>query len=326
MRDRRTKPLLAFIIVLALLYVVIYILPRASAALRPSYTLEYGELKITDSQEGYIVKDETVYFAAASGIENRYIKEGRLVRTGTRIMKLEGDYDDSEKGKYRRIREDIGKKGVRSKDFRIETEGVVSYNADGNESKFTSANIDKKKKDDFKKLDNDDNIELAREKVAKGDPVFKIVDRSGWYIVTYIPKESKKRYAEGEKISLTIDESATIMGQIQSMTAEDDEIKVVIRTDYYYKGFTTTRVVDVELVASDEMGLIVRNSSIGKEKGHSGVYVRQKTGEYKFTRVNVIATDGKESVVSRSYFYDEKGNPVNTVRTYDEVLRKAPDK
>ena len=67
----------------------------------------------------------------------------------------------------------------------------------------------------------------------------------------------------------------------------------------------------------------MKNSSIAEKNGQKGVYVKQKNGDYKFVRINVIATDGENSVVSRMYFLDEKGKTITTVQNYDEVLKRV---
>ena len=107
------------------------------------------------------------------------------------------------------------------------------------------------------------------------------------------------------------------------MNREEGRLKLVIRTDYYYKDFASVRTVPVKIITSDATGLVIYNSSITKKNGRKGVYVRQNNGKYRFTPVQVITTDGKKSVISSSSFYDSDGNAVSTVQNYDEVLRRA---
>ena len=49
--------------------------------------------------------------------------------------------------------------------------------------------------------------------------------------------------------------------------------------------------------------------------------VRQTSGEYAFTQVKVIASDGEYTVLQDVSFIDENGNSVNTVNVYDEILK-----
>ena len=319
----KKKPILLFLIVLVALYVVIYVVPKVTGALKSSYTVEYGELQTYDKADGYFVRNEKVYFSGKGGSENRYMSEGKLVRKGTTVMAVEGSSDAEPKSKFESIRDGIGSSKVKTDSFVTEDEGIVTYYADGYESKFTPDNMAEKSYSDYRALKNDDLVELSRSSVAKGDPVFKIVDRSGWYIVCYVPSEHKDRYKVNGKVSIVVDGSADLVGRVSKIKTDSGKTKLMIRTDYYYKKFATQRVAEVKLITSDAMGLVIYNSSITKKDGNEGVYVKQKTGEYKFTRIKVISTDGKKSVIVKSYFYDSKGIPVSSVKSYDEVLRRA---
>ncbi|MDD7019463.1 HlyD family efflux transporter periplasmic adaptor subunit [Hornefia butyriciproducens] len=323
MKGIKGKPILLFILVLAALYCVIYVIPTLTGALRSSYTVEYGELQISDETDGYIVRNEKIYFAGTGGEENRYISAGKLIRKGTKVMTLTGSNDDREQRRYRRIRENVGNAGITTSSFAAQAEGVVSYYADGYEAEFTPSDIDKKKYDDFRELGKAESIDLARSKVAKGDPVFKIVDRSGWYLVCYVPLENRSRYKTGERYTLVLNQKTEIYGRVTGVNREEGRLKLVIRTDYYYKNFASVRTVPVKIITSDATGLVIYNSSITKKNGRKGVYVRQNNGKYRFTPVQVITTDGKKSVISSSSFYDSDGNAVSTVQNYDEVLRRA---
>lgn len=409
MGKKKTSPVVILVVVAAVLYGIIYILPRVTGVLRSSYTAEYGELKTFDKAEGYIVRNEYVYFSTITGTANRYIKEDKLVRRGTRIMEVtpgtgsekpsseddtaaensaealaddtkqkngkdtaEGDeaaggksesnsasdsaksedsteaadstgaagnensaqstdtksLDSSMKGTpaYSNIRDDVkGGQRIDTDNFVTQQEGILSYHADGNESALTPKNMAKKDKRFFQKMKNTSDVKLNNEVVAETDPVFKICDRAAWYIVCYIPREHESRYAEGTKVDVNINGEKTIRGTIYSITDERREKKVIIKTNHYYKKFATVRRTDIEVITSDVMGLLISNTSIVEKGGKKGVYVRQKTGKYRFVPINIIATDGTDSAISPSQFRDAEGNTVSTVRSYDDILRR-PDR
>jgi hypothetical protein len=317
----RKKPIILFLIVLVALYVVIYVVPKVTGALQSTYTVEYGELQTYDKDSGYFVRNEQVYLASNGGSINTYMKEGKLVRKGTTVMAVSGDSDAAKKDKFKSIRESLNGKGIKS--YVTQSEGIVSYTADGYETKLTPDTMVKKNYDYYKQLKNSDMVDLKRDKTSKGDPVFKLCDRSTWYIVCYLPKSHKDRYVKDDKIDVELDGDTDIVGRVYSVTSESGKTKLIVSTDYYYSKFATERVADVKVITSDAMGLIVYNTSIARKNGHEGVYVKQTTGNYKFVRINVISTDGKKSAISKSYFYDAKGNQITTVKNYDEVLKKA---
>ncbi len=365
MRNVKKSPVVILFIVAAVLYVIIYILPQVTGVLRSSYTAQYGELKTFDKVDGYFVRTEYVYFSEITGAANRYIDENKLVRKGTRIMevtpggevKAEEDKDKkdakasetekaadesageggnsnvkaldaSKKGDavYSEIRKNVkGDQRIETDDFITQNEGILSYHADGNESIITPENMDKKDKAFFQKLSNMSDMNLNNDIVAKTDPVFKIVDRAAWYIICYIPREHEKRYKEGNRIRILINDEKTITGTVQSITDERREKRLTIKTNNYYENFATLRKADIEVITSDVMGLLISNTSIVKKDGKKGVYVRQKTGKYQFVPINVIATDGTQSAISPSQYRDADGNTITTVRSYDDILRR-PDR
>ena len=322
MRQIKKKPLLFFIVAVVALYVVIYVLPQVVGALRMTYTVEYGQLQIFDEVDGYIVKNEKVYVSESGGEENQLIKEGTLVRKGTKIMELSGENDADPEREFRKIREAIGTNAVKSKKFKAKSEGIVSYYADGYEAELTPETMESKDYGYYHDLRNDRSVDLTRTKVSKGDPVFKIVDRSGWYLVCYIPAKHADRYVDDQRLKIVLEDGTRIIGRIDSIEQKRDRGRLIILTDYLYEPFATQRVVSMQVITSDAMGLLVENSSIVEKDGNQGVYVKTKTGDYEFVRIQVLTTDGKESVVTKSVFYDEKGKAVDTIRTYDEILRK----
>ena len=101
--------------------------------------------------------------------------------------------------------------------------------------------------------------------------------------------------------------------------------QIVFESDRYYEDFTKLRILELDIVTSDYSGLIVPNSSIATLDGQVGVYVKQKTEDYKFVPIKIRTSDGELSVVADSKYYDADGNEVLTVEIYDEIL-KDPEK
>ena len=103
---------------------------------------------------------------------------------------------------------------------------------------------------------------------------------------------------------------------------EEKKFKVIFTSDEYYKDLPTVRKVKMTIQGTERTGLLVDNDCIIKKHGHEGVYVRNKNGDYNFVRVNVIETDGKESVISETSYMDyDSGETIYTVSVYDEVLK-----
>ena len=108
---------------------------------------------------------------------------------------------------------------------------------------------------------------------------------------------------------------------VYSVKKDGSEYRVVFYLDVYYEAFCESRAEDMSIVTSDNEGLIVYNKCIVEKDGNKGVYVKNKNGAYIFTRVKIISSDDKKSVLEASTFYDDEGNQVYTVDVYDEVLK-----
>ncbi|MBQ1471234.1 MAG: hypothetical protein IIZ34_02615 [Eubacterium sp.] len=164
MKRLKKSYILIFVILFIVLACIIYLVPGLTGVLRSTYVLEYGELSVTDEEDGYFVRNEKVYFSGKDGIANRYITESKLVRKGTKIMDVEGHLkqDDSRMG-FRDIIKGSRKQSVKTDTFLTEDEGIVTYNADGYEGIFTPKTMTKMRYSQFSQLDNEDNTSLIRE-------------------------------------------------------------------------------------------------------------------------------------------------------------------
>ena len=71
---------------------------------------------------------------------------------------------------------------------------------------------------------------------------------------------------------------------------------------------------------------MVRNISITSEGDQAGVYVKNVSGDFVFTPVKVIISDGEYSLVEAGFYYEktEEGREkVSTIDVYDEILTDA---
>lgn len=325
MRKFRKSPFFLYALAIIILGVIIYVVPNVTGALTASYTVENERLQVYDEITGTIVRKETVYSAGHGGDANRYIGGGSLVRKNTRIMEVTGHQD--EKARSDRDMQSLMDALKGSMDatttYRTDSEGVVSYYADGYEKDLTPETMNGKDESYYKSLEKESPIDLKRDQVLKGEPVFKLVDRAEWYLVCFVPEDHAGRYKKGSRIRFSVEGNSPIYGTITEKKSEGRDTRLVIQTNYYYKNFADRRTADVKLITADAAGPVIYNSSITEKKGQKGVYVKSKTGKYEFTPISVITSDGEKSVIARGTFVDAKGNIVNTVKDYDEVKRRG---
>ena len=279
----------------------------------PSYIAEYGQLKIYDETTAYFVRNEKVYLAADTGDTNYFFKEGSLVRKDGKIMEVnpneqtgETDSEGNPIGpdaQYQRVLDNLGKNAVVKEDYRTKNVGVVSYYTDGYETVLTPRNMKKKGESFFKQLSQKDVIPLRRKNVIAGEPLFKIVDRTEWYLVCFVDADHLDCYEPGARIKVEL-EDGDLDARVYRVSESGGKAKIILRTDYYYEGFSDTRVAEVSLVTYDESGVIIENSSIAEEKGRKGVYVKGKNDDFFFVPVQIYATDGEKSLIADDFYYD----------------------
>ena len=111
-----------------------------------------------------------------------------------------------------------------------------------------------------------------------------------------------------------------IPATVKSIREADNGWQVVLETNRYYSGFAVDRVVEGTVINTDVSGLLVSNHCLTKKDGVVGVYVKNRTGDYEFTPVQVKISNGEQSVLTEGQFLDADGNIVETLEIYDEVL------
>lgn len=321
MKKKKKKPIIfIFLVALVVLYALIYVIPKVSTVFVTSYVAEYGQLTISDETTGYLVRKETVYTSLKSGDINPYVEEGTLVRQNTKIMQVDEGQDGGISGKYAHILDGLGEKVVETKKYRSKKVGIVSYYADGYEQTLRPGNLNKLTLEDFEKVSNDNIVKLSRKTVNAGEPVYKIVDRTKWYVVCYVDLDHKDRYEKGAPVRVEF-EDQTCQATVYKVSEENDKAKVVLKIGEYYENYSKIRKCNVNLVTYDDRGLLILNSSITEKDGKQGVYIKTNNDKFIFVPIQVFATNGEYSTIANGTFIDEAGEYQATVDLYDEVQK-----
>lgn len=395
MNRRKRQVLAIFVILLALLFTIIYVLPNVTGALTQTSIIEYGSIQVSDEVTAYFVRDEHLYLANQTGTINYFVAEGEQVRKGVKVLDIslgavseadsgysaitsrierfnggESIFSDdlkrmdlqleklmqqkeqalakkevknaeklekqiirlSQKKTYIEAKDTeakeevkkqhvvINEQGVIPERYVSEANGIICYYVDGYESEFTPQNmamLSRKKVENLKF----DIQNLVRTTTLAKEPLYKIVDNNQWFVVFWIAPEQIVKYEKGKTIHLNLP-LGQVEGKIYDIIDDEGSWMVILSFNRYYEEFARMRKVQAEVITSDYKGLTVRNESITQEEGKAGVYVKDKRGEFVFKRVKVITTDGVWSLVEVSSFDDEKGEKIDTVNIYDEILRK----
>lgn len=298
-KKSRTKIwILGFIILFAVLYIYIYIVPRVSDIFVETYVAEYGTLEAGVDADCLFVREETVYKAQSAGSVDRVIGQGRLMRKGSKILTLAGT------GYY------------------TESRGVVSYFYDGLENSLTPGNIENITKASLEKTQNDEfRVYECKKKASAGDVIFKIVDNKEWYLLAWPDAGKAEGFEEGHNVTVDFKDGTRLKMKLKSSTDEGGKKKLVLSCNRYYEFFDKYRAKNCRLIRSSRSGILLETSSIAEKDGTKGVYVKDKFGNYNFTPISILAQDGEITVAEKNYFYDSEGKTVSTVKNYDEILK-----
>lgn len=324
----KKKTIIIFILAVILMYVVVEVLPRVGGALADTEIIEYGKLKVSDEVKLYIVRSETVYKAAEDGEIKVFTDEGTLVKKGSKVLdfkqapkKNDQVKEDSDKGSA--VNKDIVKRLGDSMEVanvnKTGRKGIFSRYVDGYEAMLTPKSMNKLKEGDYDKV-NSEPEQLDGTVVEKGDPIYKIADNSMWYMVFWIDEDDISKYETEKQLTVKLGKSK-VPATVHKVIAEDRKFRIVLRTNRYYNDFMKKRVTEADIITTDSEGLLISNDCLTMKNKEVGCYVKNTAGDYVFTRVQILGTDGKKTLVTEKEYFDKNGKPVNTVKAYDEVKR-----
>lgn len=324
---KNRKPILIYILVVVILGMFIYVVPKVTDVLEATTVLERGTLQVTEDAECYFVRNETVYEAGEAGTVEYKIKEGTHIKTGTVLANFkanesEGSEVMAARSKYADIIENVGDAAVRTVSFESKSSGIVSYYADGYESILTPKTMDSFTREQALDI-TDKAVELKQSPVRKTEPVLKICDNDNWYIMCWLESASIANYEVGNKVSVSLPEGTVDM-KVYSISQEGDYWKIVFWSNNYYEAFARTRVAEGQIISNDYTGLVTETSNIITDGNQPVVLVLQQNGEYDIVKVKVKANNGKYSALADVSYTDADGNTVDTVNIYDEIMRN-PD-
>jgi putative membrane fusion protein len=319
---RSAKIVLALFVLAAVgLYITIYAVPKTQGMLIKTVVLEYGSLPVMDKAEMLLVRDETLYTAAQSGSLKYSIAEGTKVRRGVRILDLTpGAGPETTRSGIEDVRERAGGDAVTSENGTAEFTAVVSYHADGLEKRISPETMGDLDRTQLGSLPRD-GTRLRYQRTNAGDPVFKLTDNNLWYMVYWMDGKGEKDAPYEVGKSVQVDFGTTrIEAVVQEVKKEKDGRRITLRSDVYYKDLTLHRVLDAEVIFAEHKGIVAESSSVVRKGGQDGVYVKQRSGTFKWVPVRVNHRVGTQCTLAAGKYYDKKGEEVPTVNYYDEVL------
>jgi putative membrane fusion protein len=316
--------ILLFLVAAVGLFLVIYVMPKINGGLRDTVVLENQSLPVADKVEALIVRSETLYASPITGRADYNQKDGTKVRKGIPVMSVSpgGTEPGEDESEIAKVRETAGNDMVATSNFEAEETSVVCFTADGYEKKFTPETIEKLTPVDISVVPKE-GVSLKSGTVREGNPVYKLTDNARWYIVFWINEESGSRvhYDEGGKVKVDFGDDV-VDAIIDSISDSNGDFKVVLRTDKYYKKMMSIRHVNANIIFSEYKGLIIDAKSITLRGAQAGVFVKQRSGNFKWVPIQIDEnrSTGEKYIASVGTYQDADGNIVRTVNYYDEIL------
>ncbi len=148
--------------------------------------------------------------------------------------------------------------------------GVVSYDLDSYEEKYSLASIDDITVDDIK-LVTKANTAVRSKLVAKDDIVFKVLTDNYWYIVAFIDNDEIKSrgLASGSNYTIYANKAnvfVSIISTIDSIVEGEKTSKVVFKCDNYTNDFAEIRSISFKLAKDNIEGFKVPTTAIKKKE------------------------------------------------------------
>jgi putative membrane fusion protein len=248
------------------------------------------------------------------------MEEGMLLKQGTKIVQFSGKTPEKADFKYSQVLLKLGE-NIESNNNNInQAAGVVTYHVDGYEKTLTPENITKFTKEELEKISNTKVLNIDETTFYKGDPIFKIVNNGGWYIIYFVENARANLYEKGKSVTVQFSDD-NVNCIVDSIEEIDSYTRIVLSCNRYYIRYPYVRVENISVLISEEQGVIIDNKSIFELNGQTGVYLKNKLDENVFKPVKVIVTDNEKSVVYSKYYNGTDGMPVETIEPYDEVVK-----
>ena len=319
--------IIAYVGLLAICLIVVYLFPQVRGILTSTYIAEQGEISLSEDVTGYILRDETVYTAAAPSDIKRLAEEGTLYPANTQAVELSpgGIANTENENQFKAVLSLLGDAVKPSADGMVSDAGYISYSIDGYEDRLNPKNIQDIKMSEYEGINVGLKTNAAKGQCTIGDPLFKITRNGKWYLVFFVDIDNTFRYEEGDTVEITIGD-VTETAYISEVTEGVHVSRVVLKCGFFYKNCLKDRKIDATVTTASARGLKLETKSIVERDGKKGVLVKDKLGNYTFTRIALKADNGKECIAYQDLFMDDEGNFVETIGIYDEIVTRPTEK
>ncbi len=284
---------LIFFVVLAGLYVYIYVLPGMDDSKNQGDVVRYAKVQDQAQAKCIAARSETVYSSGGPGSVSYYSAEGAKTRVGSKVADV------------------YGPGGPRS--FYTSSTGFISYYLDGYETYFAPESFGSLDPDELAELD--DIIPKSDKPSAVEDdvPIYKFIGSDTWYLLIIVPAQDRGKYSPTQKITVELSDGVSLPAVITSVINGTRHQLAVASISRYYEKFCEIRTTEATIISSVIEGLVVPTSAVTTDGENVGVYVLGLDGEYSFKPIEILMERDQDTLISDG----------GSVKLYDEVLKDA---
>ena len=285
--------IILFVLVLAAMYVYLYILPGIRDQRNENAVVYYARVEDQQKSECVLLREETVVTSGGAGSISYFVEEGVKTRKYSKVV-------------------DVYSGGQRN-GIMAPVTGFVSYYIDGLEE-----TLDPEKFEDFvpsevAELEKREPSSSRPDSVDGDVPVFKIVGSDVWYVTAVLPIAEKIEYTHGQSVEVEFPDGSRMSGTVEMSREDEKYCLVLISIKRYYEKCAQIRWFTGTVISSVAEGLLVPEDSIGTNGENNGVYVLGVDGEYTFCAVEIIKHTPDGILIQDG----------GAVSLYDEVLKDA---
>jgi putative membrane fusion protein len=253
--------------------------------------LEERELIATIALNGYILKDELLFFAPIAGELEIIALEGERISAGGKIANIKGGYDS--KFEQRSLKEILAPAA-----------GIVSYEIDGLESILDIKNFHQLELVAIPEPGKSQNALINQ--VEKGQPVGKIINNlKPIVILVFLESEEEKK-----QVQLALQQNSQALFKVGDGSLQFVPVRLLkahlgtgqgmmfFETNGFYQELYHLRKINLELVLEHYRGLVVDEQALVYEYEQPGLITVGKNSTYSWQPVDVVGQIGSELVIT----------------------------
>lgn len=269
MTEKKTinfKPFVLIFIVIITLIIAIQIFGAARFE-----TILAAQAEVVDGfwAEALIVRDEKVITSPISGRVKLMVGEGDRLATGKKLAEI--------------------KSANNNQKIFNQKAGLVSFAVDGLETKVNLDNLNKLNLQQFEKLNGHYKQLLSGDKIAEGDPLYRIVNNFKLFIIVKVPKTQLERFRINELIFLEQKNSEELFeARIVDIRQSLEHSFFQIEIEQFVPEWINRRKIKLNIIKNIYRGIKIPKKAVFNQPSGRGVLKVTGYNKYEFKKIKIL--------------------------------------